>query len=422
MSKNAIINVYCFEQEIGKLGYDENLGKSFFQYNPIFLASDNYKNLFPLLIKRVENVQVFSDYNNETFRNLPPMIADSLPDMFGNLIFKTWLESNQKEFQKITPLEQLAYVANRGMGALEYKPSIEIPKNTSINIDEITVVLKKVLENKYETSASQLDNASLLNIFKIGSSAGGIRPKILISEHKITKEIIPGDIEYSDSYIHYLVKLCLDDQENKYNREKVEYSYYLTAKEIGISFMPSKLIDDKHFATERFDRQNGRKKHILTACGMTGWDFTKPDNSSYEKLFVLAIYLKLNAKELNELYKRMVFNLVFCNYDDHLKNHSFSYNETLDNWSLSPAYDVTYSLNPLLNFTRKSRVLSINNKRINIQLEDILTVADEFTIKNPKGIIELVQNTIPFWEEKAKSIGIPLLVIQKIKEDFKLFL
>ena len=422
MSKNAIINVYCFEQEIGKLGYDENLGKSFFQYNPIFLASDNYKNLFPLLIKRVENVQVFSDYNNETFRNLPPMIADSLPDMFGNLIFKTWLESNQKEFQKITPLEQLAYVANRGMGALEYKPSIEIPKNTSINIDEITVVLKKVLENKYETSASQLDNASLLNIFKIGSSAGGIRPKILISEHKITKEIIPGDIEYSDSYIHYLVKLCLDDQENKYNREKVEYSYYLTAKEIGISFMPSKLIDDKHFATERFDRQNGRKKHILTACGMTGWDFTKPDNSSYEKLFVLAIYLKLNAKELNELYKRMVFNLVFCNYDDHLKNHSFSYNETLDNWSLSPAYDVTYSLNPLLNFTRKSRVLSINNKRINIQLEDILAVADEFTIKNPKGIIELVQNTIPFWEEKAKSIGIPLLVIQKIKEDFKLFL
>ena len=422
MSKNAIINVYCFEQEIGKLGYDENLGKSFFQYNPIFLASDNYKNLFPLLIKRVENVQVFSDYNNETFRNLPPMIADSLPDMFGNLIFKTWLESNQKEFQKTTPLEQLAYVANRGMGALEYKPSIEIPKNTSINIDEITVVLKKVLENKYETSASQLDNASLLNIFKIGSSAGGIRPKILISEHKITKEIIPGDIEYSDSYIHYLVKLCLDDQENKYNREKVEYSYYLTAKEIGISFMPSKLIDDKHFATERFDRQNGRKKHILTACGMTGWDFTKPDNSSYEKLFVLAIYLKLNAKELNELYKRMVFNLVFCNYDDHLKNHSFSYNETLDNWSLSPAYDVTYSLNPLLNFTRKSRVLSINNKRINIQLEDILAVADEFTIKNPKGIIELVQNTIPFWEEKAKSIGIPLLVIQKIKEDFKLFL
>jgi serine/threonine-protein kinase HipA len=420
MSKNNIIDLYCFGSEIGKLGYDENKKKSFFQYNPLFLKSGLYQNLFPLIFKRTEQTQVFNQYNNAHFRGLPPMIADSLPDAFGNLIFKTWLESNKKDFENISVIEQLAYVSNRGMGALEYRPSKVIPKNTTIDIDEITGILKRVLENKQNISPDDLNSKALLHIFKIGTSAGGARPKILISENKESGQIIPGDLEYTDQFNHYLVKLFLDE-ETAYNREVIEYSYYLTATSLKISMMPSKLIDQKHFATLRFDRQHNRKKHILTASGMSGWDFEDPNVSSYENLFDLANYLKLPHKEVDELYRRMVFNVIFSNADDHLKNHSFIYDEVNDKWNLSPAYDLTYSFNPLLTYTRVSRALSLNKKRIDIRLEDLLALADNYTIKNPERIIEDTQRAIGFWEETAHQLNIPAHIIANIKKGFHSF-
>lgn len=420
MSKNNIISVFCFGEEIGKIGCDEDQKKSFFQYNPAFLDSGRYKHLFPLLIKRTRQVQVFGKYNNEAFRGLPPMIADSLPDLFGNTIFKTWLESRQKKIEKISILEQLAYVSTRGMGALEYKPGKAIPSNTSINIEAISEVLRKVLENKMDTIGGRMETSALLNIFKIGTSAGGARPKILISEHKTSGKIIPGDLEFSEEYRHYLVKLHLDDEAG-YNRELVEYSYYQAAIAADIRMMPSKLIDGKHYATERYDRQRGQKKHTLTASGMTGWDFNDPEVSSYENLFELALFLKLPHKEIDELFRRMVFNLVFCNTDDHLKNHAFIYEEQTDKWNLAPAYDLTYALNPLLNYKRTARALSIHGKRVDIRLEDLLAIAEQFTIRNPKGMIEEIQNIIPVWASNARALAIPENIITAIQKDFCLF-
>ncbi len=415
MSKNNIINLRCFDQEIGKIGYDENLNKSYFQYNPAFLKSGIYSNLFPLIFKRVEQTQVFSQYNNYTFRNLPPMIADSLPDMFGNLIFKTWLESNG--FEKITALEQLAYLANRGMGALEYEPIAHIPRNTSINLDEIITVLKKVMRQKSNTISDGMDTGALINIFKIGSSAGGAQPKILISENKKSGKIIPGDVEYSNQYHHYLVKLHLDD-EHRYNKCLIEYSYFLTAQCLDIEMMCSKLIDNKHFATLRYDRQNGGKQHTLTASGLTGWDFRNPQISSYENLFNLANYLKVPHHDIHELFKRMVFNVVFANADDHLKNHAFIYNEISNEWQLAPAYDMTYSLNPILNYKKSSRALSINNKRVDINREDLLKIAKENTIKNPKSIIDKTVQAIAYWQQQAQIAGISDKIISNMKRDF----
>jgi serine/threonine-protein kinase HipA len=419
MAKNDIITVFCFGQEVGRIGFDEDQTKSFFQYNPEFLKSDHFHNLFPStgILKRTSNVQVFSQYNSETFRGLPPMIADSLPDVFGNIIFKKWMESGSKEFNQISVIEQLAYVADRGMGALEYRPSKELPQSSSIDLTEIIAVLKQVLKAKDEQHESTLNHEALLNIFKIGSSAGGARPKILISEHKTSGEIIPGDLNYACEYNHYLIKLHLDDDLG-YSRELIEYCYYLTAKHLGITMMPSKLIEQKHFATLRFDRQNGKKKHVLTATGLTGWDFQNPKDSSYENLFELALFLKVPHRDIEELFKRMVFNVVFFNSDDHLKNHSFIYNEVLDKWNISPAYDITYSLNPLMNYTRTSRALSINGKRVDITLEDALTIAETFSIKNPKKTIQEIQDAIPYWKEQVNELNLPLNIVQSICKDF----
>ena len=421
MAKENLIEVVIFDTEIGKLGFDVDQKKSFFQYNPDFFESGRYTRIFPYLVKRIAGTQVFKQFDGDTFRGLPPMIADSLPDMFGNIIFKEWLDANDKTFDKITPLEQLAYVGNRGMGALEYKPVKEIPKSSSVNIEEMVKVLKKVLDIKKGIHEKKLSDLALLNMFKIGTSAGGARPKILISEHKETKKIIPGDLEVSSDYNHYLVKLCLDEEEG-YNKEKVEYIYYRLATEAGIHMMPCKIIDDKHFATLRYDRQDGEKKHILTVSGLIGWDFMKSDNSSYENVFKLMLDLKTPYRDLQEMYRRMIFNVVFANIDDHLKNHSFIYNKEEDNWDLGPAYDITYPLNLKLNYLRLTRALSINEKRTDITLKDVLAVAEAFSIKNPKKIIQEVQNVIPLWEEMALEEKIPEFAINGIRKEFRILL
>ncbi|WP_282087954.1 type II toxin-antitoxin system HipA family toxin [Aquimarina algiphila] len=417
MARDKIIDVIAFDQEIGKLGYDIDQGKSFFQYNPEFLESGKYSKLFPFIFKRTKPAQVFTQYQQDTFQGLPPMIADSLPDTFGNIIFQEWLTA--RGIQKVTPLEQLAYVADRGMGALEYKPVKELPNTSSINIDDIITILEKVLKLKEDTSGAALDELSLLNVFKIGTSAGGARPKILISEHKETGAVIAGDRETSDEYNHYLVKLHLDDSDG-YNKEKVEYAYYLLAQEAGIDMMPSKLIENKHFATLRYDRQHGEKQHVLTVTGLTGWDFkSQPENSSYENVFKVALGLEVPHKDLQQLFKRMVFNVVFRNVDDHLKNHSFIYNKEENKWNLGPAYDLTYALNPLFTFKTTSRALSINGKRTEITLKDLLTIAEEFVIKNPKGIIEEMQALISRWMEIAGELEIPENIIKAIQKEIK---
>lgn len=422
MARDKIIDVIAFGQEIGKLGYDLDQGKSFFQYNPEFLDSGKYSKLFPFIFKRTKPAQVFTEYQQDTFQGLPPMIADSLPDTFGNIIFQEWLTANG--IQKVTPLEQLAYVADRGMGALEYlpagqagKPVKELPNTTSINIDDIISILEKVLKLKEDTSGASLDELSLLNVFKIGTSAGGARPKILISEHKETGAIIAGDSETSADYNHYLVKLHLDDSDG-YNKEKVEYAYYLLAQEADIDMMPSKLIENKHFATLRYDRQNAKKQHVLTVTGLTGWDFkSQPENSSYENLFKVALALAVPHKDVQQLFKRMVFNVVFRNVDDHLKNHSFIYNKESNRWNLAPAYDLTYALNPLITFKTTSRALSINGKRTEITMKDILIIAEEFAIKNPKGIVAEVQALVPRWMEIAGDLEVPSTILHKIHND-----
>jgi len=420
MAKNNIINVFAFGEEVGRIGYDEHQATTTFQYNPDFLDKNIYPNFFPKtgIIRRVKQPQLFSKFSGDTFKDLPPPIADSLPDMFGNLIFKTWLDSKTEEHRHISILEQLAYISNRGMGALEFFPSRTIPKNTSIDLDEIIEVLKLVLDKKSAIKTEQLNHKALLNIFKIGTSAGGARPKILISEHKNSGRIIPGDLEYSDKYDHYLIKLSIEDTLG-YNPELIEYSYYKMATQLGITMMPSKLIDDKHFATLRYDRQSGRKYHTLTASGITGWDFRNASDSSYENLFRLASFLKLPQSQMEELFLRMVFNIVFKNNDDHLKNHAFVYDEINDRWNLSPAYDLTYAMNPLLHYTKTSRALAINGKRTNIDFSDILTIAKQYTIKNPKGVMWRVVDAADKWQALAQGMDILPKVVKNITEDIK---
>ncbi len=416
MAANQNIQVNLFGQEIGKIGLDEDGRRSSFQYHPSFLETNAFQNIFPKtgIIRRIAQVQLFSQFDNESFKGIPPQFADSLPDMFGSIIFKAWLDS--KEQKHLSVLEQLAYVGNRGMGAIEYHPSVKLEEKASIDLEEIIAVLSEVLDLKKSTAEKQLSSQALINIFRIGTSAGGARPKILISEEIATGKIIPGDLEISDKYKHYLVKLALDE-EIGYPREVVEYCYYKIIQKMDIRMMESKLIDEKHFATQRFDRQQGEKQHVLTASGITGWNYMDPTNSSYENLFKLCSFLKIPHAQTEELFRRMVFNVLYGNVDDHLKNHSFIYNSQDDSWQLSPAYDITYALNPLTNIKKSQRAMSINGKRSDVSAKDLYKIADDFTIKNPTGVIKRVQS---YKEELMTLFGshkVPKLVAERISEN-----
>ncbi len=416
MAANRIINVNLFGREIGRIGLQEDERRSSFQYSPEYLEGNTLRNIFPStgIIKPTKYVQMFSQFDSQTFKGIPPQFADSLPDLFGSIIFRAWLET--KEQSKINVLQQLAYVGNRGMGALEYRPSISLTEDVTLDLDEIIEVLREVMNFKQSASEQSLDHQALINIFKIGSSAGGARPKILISEHKQTGRVIPGDVEYSDAYHHYLVKLAIEDED--YPREIIEYCYAQTLIELGVRMMESKLVEDKHFATMRYDRQGGEKQHVLTATGMTGWDYKNPTNSSYDNLFKLCSFLKIPHAQVEELYKRMVFNVCYGNIDDHLKNHSFIYNREDERWELSPAYDVTFALNPLINFKEPRRALSINGKRSQITLDDALKIADDFTIKNPLGIVKQVQACSEQLVRRLKDHAVPRAVIERMQDYF----
>ncbi|MCT4663861.1 MAG: type II toxin-antitoxin system HipA family toxin [Flavobacteriales bacterium] len=419
MKKEFLIDIRLFETEIARLGIDPAQKTVHFQYNESFLERNLYKSIFPYIFRRIKNIQSFNQFFDSSFQGLPPMIADSLPDAFGNSIFKTWFEHQKKQGQTLTNIELLSYVGNRGMGALEFFPNKTKLPLSEFSLHDLANISEQILQQKRGIKEWRFNEQALLNIFKLGTSAGGARPKVLIAENPLNKSITAGDIFENKNLNYYIVKLHLEMDE--YNKSQIEFTYHQLVKKCGIQMMDSKLIDGKHFATLRFDRLHGEKHHCLTASGMSGWDFKSSTYASYENLFKLCLGIKLPLQDLEELYRRMVFNVTFANEDDHLKNHSFIYQKETDSWRLSPAYDITYSKNPLVNYRETQRALSINNKRNHIKFEDLQTVAKQFQIKKYKQIIDAVQSQIPQWNILAKNNGVHQYLIKSIEKDFAIF-
>jgi len=393
-----LLNIKLFGNEIGRLGYDNHRRCSYFQYNPDYLGTNN-SNILPFIIKRSLETQSFPQFEGKTFRGLPPMFADSLPDVFGNHLFQSWLNAQGKPIQ-FNALEQLAYLGQRGMGAWEYEPAITMDAPSSFRIAEMAQLLSEILAEKGSLTPENANTEGLLNLFRIGTSAGGMRPKILVAKHRKTQQILPGDLLYGPHHDYFLVKLNLED-DALHPKETIEFIYASIAQQLGIDMMQCELWEEKHFATHRFDRQNNQKQHVLTAAGLTGWDYQNPEESSYENLFKLAMALKIPLSELDQLFRRMVFNVVFNNIDDHLKNHSFCYRPETNSWHLATAYDLTYALNPKLKFRKVSRALSINGKREQINKNDLLKIADMFSIEHAEHTMQDIREGRSLWSDLA---------------------
>ena len=407
---------YLHQDDTGMVGfqYDEEFLKSNIEISPIKMPLSTVTYTFPALPE-------------QTFHGLPGMVADSLPDKFGNIVINRYLESQGRTADSLSVIEKLCYTGKRGMGALEYEPSQELTTmNETVDLDALTKLASEILSEKEHIHIEKNDNL-MAQLMECGSSVGGARAKTLIAWNPETNDIRSGQINAGKGFEYWLLKF--DNIKNNKDKDsrpddgeytKVEYAYYLMALDAGIEMSECRLYKENgsaHFMTKRFDRKGakGEKLHMQSLCALAHMDFNSPRVYSYEEAFAVMKQLKLPYNDFVQLFRKMVFNEYAKNYDDHTKNISFLMDKK-GVWSLSPAYDITFSYRKDSIWVSAHQML-INGKSDNITKEDMLKVAEKAGIKKSDAvkIIERVINSVSKWEEFAEKTGISEYNIKRIK-------
>lgn len=423
---NTIASIKIWNYKVGAVLWDESKNVGVFEFDKGFVNSG--LDLSPITLPLAEaskgrRVFSFPFLNFETFKGLPGLLADSLPDKFGNQVIDAWLAQQGRTTQSFNPVDRLCYIGKRGMGALEFEPESGqqvIPSNT-LEIEALVEFAKEVLAERTSFQTNLQSEKGFSDILQVGSSAGGARAKAIIAYNQKTGEVRSGQIDGLNGFDYWLIKFDgvtnhqLGDPKGYGN---IEYAYYLMATFAGINMMESELkIENQraHFMTKRFDRQNNQKLHMQTLCGLAHFDYNMPASYSYEQALMVMRQMHLPYSDMEELFRRMIFNVMARNQDDHTKNISFLMNSE-GKWSLSPAYDVTFAFNPS-NFWLKSHQMTINGKKENIDLHDVLTLAKNVNIKKPTRIIEECREAILKWDKFAEKA----LVLKEQRTEIKSF-
>ncbi|MHC5202397.1 type II toxin-antitoxin system HipA family toxin [Myroides sp. LJL119] len=427
MVTTAFINI--FGQRVGAVAWDADTEIASFEYDPKF----NLKKLPIAPIKMPSNNRIYSfpeHRNNETFKGMPGLLADALPDRYGKDLINAWLARQGRPDDSLNPVELLCFIGRRGMGALEFEPIMgkESP-SYDIELSDLIDTTKALLSNKesfiIQTKKSMED--VMMDVLKMGTSAGGARPKAIIAYNEKTGQIKSGQTLADQGFEHWLIKFdqVSDVQfgESKgYGR--VEMAYYKMATDFGIQMMESRLIEENnrvHFMTKRFDRVKGNHKlHSQTLCALQHYDFANITSYSYEQIFQTMRQLRLTYAEAEQMFKRMVFNVIARNCDDHTKNFSFLM-DTDGVWKLAPAYDVCFAYRPDSKWVSQHN-LSINGKRKDFTRKDLLSIAEQNSIRNPVGIIDSCIKIVANWKtyaqmyqvDQAKTHLIDQLIIKKL--------
>ncbi|MFV8784323.1 type II toxin-antitoxin system HipA family toxin [Microbulbifer sp. SA54] len=436
-----VISVHYQGQTAGAVSFDTDTGVGAFEYTPAFI--DTGIELSPLKMPLGKRIYSFPQLSFDTYRGLPGMIADSLPDDFGNAVLNAWMAAQGKQPADITPLQRLQYTGKRGMGALEYAPATRLKNlNASqhIAIDELVAIAQEVLDSRAGFSVNLGPNGNderaphpeeMLALLSVGMSAGGARPKAVLAFNRDFTEVRSGQTDVPDGFTHYLMKF---DGVSEHNKNKqtfgdpmgfgaMEYVYHQMAEACGIHMMPCHLLTEgnrRHFITERFDRRGNDKIHIQTLNGLAHVDYKAPGSFSYGELFAVARQLKLSAKEAEQLLIRMVFNIVARNHDDHAKNFAFQLkNKT---WQLAPAYDLAYSYKPGSQWVN-SHWMSLNGKRDNFTREDIYSLeklSPLFSRRKIDGIVDNVVAQVSRWRDLAMEHEVPVSLVEEIEGNLRL--
>jgi serine/threonine-protein kinase HipA len=423
MITTAYINLWS--ERVGAVAWDNNTQMASFEYDPKFIANNWEVAPLKMPLNQANRIFSFPDLvRNTTFKGLPGLLADVMADKYGNQVINAWLAQNGRPENSLNPVELLCFIGTRGMGALEFEP-VNFKSNQTaftIEMDNLVKITQEVvnIRQEFETNLNQEEQKALLDILKIGTSAGGARPKAIIAFNEKTGVIKSGQAKAPKGFNHWLIKLdgVSDSQfgaSTGYGR--VEMAYYLMAKACEIEMTECQLLEENgraHFMTKRFDREDGDiKHHIQTFCATQHFDFNNVNSYSYEQLFQTMRLLRLPYPQAEQMFRRMVFNVMARNCDDHTKNFAFRLKKD-QNWELTPAYDICHAYRPGSEWVSQ-HALSINGKRSNISKEDIVTIAKSMNIKKATEIIHQTSETVKNWTKFAEETKVE----PKLKEAIK---
>ena len=415
------VEVKIWGHSVGALIWNTIQEYAVFRFNSDFLKLD--LDLAPLLMplsgidpKTTYSFQPNSIEDRTVYKGLPPFIADSLPDSFGNKVIDEWLNRQGRTPGSFTPLERLCYTGERGLGALEfYPPETKIEIVTDIDIKNLVQLAQEVFSSR-RTLRTRFDKGveAMKDIIRVGASAGGARPKAVIAYNDATGEIKSGQLAcVPQGFQHWLIKLDGVKKSSELGLVtgvgRIEYAYHLMAKDCGITMSECRLLEEggrAHFMTRRFDRPgNGEKLYLQSLNAIAGMNYSMKRAFSYEQVFSVVRQLNLPYSSIEQIFRRMVFNVVTKNCADHTKNLSFIMDQQGE-WSLSPAYDISYAYDPTGKWNQ-DHFLSINGKYDHFEYTDIGKVAKEQRIKNFHGIIDQICEVAGRWEDYAKQVEVP---------------
>lgn len=421
-------------RRIGAVSWLNERDIGVFQYTPEFVSSNIQ--VAPLTMPLRETPYEFSALARDTFNGLPGLLADSLPDKFGNALIDAWLARIGRSLQSFNPVERLCYLGERGMGALEFQPVMLQRNSRDIELDvaELVNLANQVLnqrENLSVTFTGEDDRAPIEDIIRVGTSAGGARAKAIVAWNPQTDEFRSGQVKQNTGFSNWLIKF--DGVGGNGDKEladpqgygQIEYAYYLMALESGINMSECRLHREggrAHFMTKRFDRSNGGKKlHMQSLGAMMHYDFNQAGAHSYEQALQVIAQLGLTMFEREQQFRRAVFNVSARNQDDHVKNIAYLMNKA-GQWQLAPAFDMVYSYNPDGAWTGKHQ-MSVNGKRDEFVIDDLLSLAKSAGIKarQAKGIIGEVAEAVSNWPVFAAEAGVSKSTSLKIQSTYRRF-
>jgi serine/threonine-protein kinase HipA len=410
--------VDIWDEVVGAVAWDPNLELATFEFDPRFLSKD--VDLAPLTMplataQRGQTKYDFRSLPRETYLGLPGLLADALPDKFGHNVINAWLARQGRTPESFNPIERLCYTGRRAMGALEFMPILNkaLEKSVPVEITQLLELAQTVVTEREELQVDLEAHTSeaLLDILRVGTSAGGNRPKAIIAMNDETSEVRSGQVLAPDGFDYWVLKFDgVQDQllGDPAGYGRIEYAYYLMAIDSGIDMTECRLFKEggrAHFLTRRFDRRSdGTKLHLQSLCAIAHYDFNNPGAYSYEQAFRVNRELRLPYEDMDQLFRRMTFNVMARNHDDHTKNIAYLMDEK-GNWRLSPAFDVIYSYNPTGLWTNLHQ-MSLNGKRDNFMRSDLEKVSNEMGINDYGKIIDDISETISNWEKYAKTAGI----------------
>ncbi|EKF9769275.1 type II toxin-antitoxin system HipA family toxin [Vibrio cholerae] len=432
-----VITITYQDDVVGAVSFDTEKGLGSFEYDPGFIKKG--VELSPIKMPLSNRIYSFPELDFNTFKGLPGLIADSLPDDFGNAVLNAWVAGQGRSPGDITPLQRLQYTGKRGMGALEYAPATKLRSlnaSQQVEIQSLVSIAQEILDARgnFEVELKQNgqdDREAMMSLLSVGMSAGGARPKAVLAFNEDFTQVRSGQAKVPSGFTHYLMKFDGVSEHNK-NQETfgdplgygaMEFVYHLMANKCDVDMMPCRLLQEgnrRHFITQRFDRIKNNKVHVQTLNGLAHVDYKKPGAFSYAELFGIARQLRLSAVEAEQLFKRMTFNIIARNHDDHSKNFAFILKK--DKWSLAPAYDLAYSYKPGSKWVN-SHWMSLNGKRDNFTRSDFYSLEKLSPVFNKKKIDDIIDATIEHvstWRQLAEEWDVPKTLIDEIQENLRL--